>query len=78
MPLVGTYIENSRGVGVADMAAAIRSGRPHRAGAELTYHVLDVMQSIAEASVKGKHIAIRSTCERPALLPVGLPPGEPA
>jgi predicted dehydrogenase len=76
MPLVGSYIENSRGVGVADMAAAIRSGRSHRANEALTYHVLDVMQCIADASGKRKHIAVRSTCERPALLPSGLPAGE--
>ena len=39
--------ENSRGLGVADMAHAMRSGRPHRASGELAYHVLDIMQSIS-------------------------------
>ena len=35
----------SRGIGVADMAYALRCGRPHRASSELAYHVLDVMHA---------------------------------
>src|SRR5690606_9945516 len=43
VPLSHGYTENSRGLGVADMAYALRTGRPHRASGELTYHVLDLM-----------------------------------
>jgi len=57
---------------VADMAYALRSGRPPRASGELTYHVLDVMQSFEEASDAGRHVAVDSTCDRPAALPLGL------
>ncbi|PJF41207.1 MAG: gfo/Idh/MocA family oxidoreductase [Chloroflexi bacterium] len=64
-----------RGIGVADMAYAIRSGRAHRASGDLAYHVLDVMQAVTESSQQGTHINITSTCERPAPLPVGLPAG---
>ena len=39
------WVENSRGVGVADMAYAIRDSRPHRASGELAYHVLDLMHA---------------------------------
>ena len=65
-----------RGIGVADLAAAITKNRPHRASGELAYHVLEVMCSFEEASNTSRHVAIKSACERPAPLPVGLPPGE--
>lgn len=65
-----------RGIGVADMAYALLSGRPHRASGELAYHVLDVMCAVAEASDKGRHLEIKSGCSRPAALPVGLAAGE--
>jgi predicted dehydrogenase len=76
VPLTHSYAENSRGIGVADMAAALKSGRPHRASGELGYHVLDVMQAFHDASVKNRHIELKSTCKRPAPLPTGLPKGK--
>jgi len=69
------YEENSRGIGVADMAYALRSGRKHRASGELAYHVLDIMHAFHDASDQGKRVDLESTCERPAALPVGLKPG---
>ena len=75
VPLTHGYAENSRGIGVADMALAIRQKRPHRANGDLAYHVLDLMLSFREASEAGRHIAIKSTCERPAPLPMGLANG---
>jgi len=76
IPLTHGYTENMRGIGVADMAYALTTGRPHRASGALAYHVLDLMQSFLDASAAGKHIAVESTCARPAALPVGLMPGE--
>ncbi len=75
VPLTHGYVENSRGLGVADMAYALRSGRPHRANGEMAYHVLDVMQAVEDACSKGRHVDIKSTCESPAALPLGLLPG---
>ena len=69
------YDENSRCIGVADMACALRSGSPHRANGEMAYHVLDVMQAFLDASELGRHVEVESTCERPAALPTGLRPG---
>jgi predicted dehydrogenase len=63
------YTQNSRGLGVADMADAIRSGRMHRANGELAYHVLDLMHTIHDASREGRHIDMTSSCERPEPLP---------
>jgi predicted dehydrogenase len=72
VPLAFGHEENSRGIGLADMAHAIRSGRQHRANGELAYHVLDAMHAIVEASETGRHVELDSTCERPAPLPAGL------
>jgi predicted dehydrogenase len=68
VPLTYNHTENSRGLGVSDMAAAIREDRPHRASGEMAFHVLDLMQSFEEASRAGQHIEIQSRCERPAAL----------
>lgn len=74
VPLTHGYTAQSRGVGVADMAYALKSGRPHRANGELAYHVLDIMHAIHDASRDGKHVELDSACERPAPLPLGLAP----
>jgi predicted dehydrogenase len=73
--LTHPYTENFRSLGLADMAQALRSGRRHRASGELAYHVLDVMQAIHDASASGRHVDLDSTCERPAMLPLGLEEG---
>jgi len=72
IPLTHIYTENSRGIGVADMAYAIQSGRPHRVNGELAYHVLDLMHAFHDASREGRHHEMASTCVRPAALPMGL------
>ena len=66
------YNENSRGLGIADMAVAIRNGRPHRASGEMAYHVIDIIHGFHEASAQDRHIHLASSCARPAPLPVGL------
>jgi predicted dehydrogenase len=72
VPLTHGFTKNSRGLGVADMATAIKSGRKHRVSGELAYHVLDLMHAFHDASREGRHIMVESTCERPAALPLGL------
>ena len=62
-----------RGSGVADLADAIRSGRLHRANGTLAHHVVEVMEAATRSSQEGRHIAIESTCERPAPVPSDLP-----
>jgi predicted dehydrogenase len=75
VPLVNGYPENSRSLGVADMAHAIRSGRPHRANGTMAYHVLDIMHAIHDASDADQHVLLSSTCVRPDPLPLDLPKG---
>ena len=76
MPLAFDYHENSRGLGVADMAHALTSGRVHRANGELAYHVLDIMCALHDASDSDAYVEMASTCERPASLPMWLLPGQ--
>ncbi|MBS1709343.1 MAG: Gfo/Idh/MocA family oxidoreductase [Armatimonadetes bacterium] len=63
------YSENSRGVGVLDMALAIQSGRAHRASGQLAAHLLDVMHAVHEASDLGRHIAPVIAGVRPEAMP---------
>ena len=74
-PLQFPYEENSRGVGVADLASAIRADRPHRASGEMAFHVLDLMISFHEASESGRHVELGSSMQRPAAFPAGLQEG---
>jgi predicted dehydrogenase len=67
---------NFRIIGVADMAHAIRKNRPHRASGDLAFHVLEVMEAVQRSSDEGRHIAIDSRPERPAMLPADLMPGD--
>ena len=62
---------NYRSIGVADMAHAIRAGRPHRASGALAFHVLEVMEAFGRSSEAGAFIDIASRPERPAPLPAG-------
>ena len=65
----GASAKNLRGLGVIEMAGALRQGEQPRASGELAYHVLDVLLSILESSATGRHIQVTSTCARPSLLP---------
>jgi predicted dehydrogenase len=50
-----------RGIGIADMAESIQAGRPHRASAELAFHVLEVLLALQA----GGRVEIDSRCGRP-------------
>ena len=63
-----------RGIGLADMMAAVQAERPHRASGEMAYHVLDLMQSFLDSSQRGEHLQLESSCKRPSALPMGLLP----
>jgi predicted dehydrogenase len=67
----GVEVADYRIIGLLDMAAGIRRGRPHRAGGELALHVLEVLEGIERAAVEGRHVMIESGCTRPEALPLG-------
>lgn len=76
VPLSHTYSDNSRSIGAADMAIALRNNRPHRVNGTLANHVLDIMLSFDRSSKAGRKVELTTTCERPKPLPLGLEVGE--
>lgn len=72
IPLTHGYTSQSRGLGLADMASAMRTDRPHRANGSLAYHVLDAIEAFLQSSDEGQHIALSSSCTRPAAFAPGL------
>ncbi len=73
VPVQRPHAEQSRGIGLADMTWAMRTGRKHRASGEVASHCVDVMQSFIDSAAKGRRLKLRSTCERPAAVPADLP-----
>ncbi len=69
VPLTHAHAENSRGLGVADMAVALRTGAPARASGALTYHVLDIMHAIHDAAALGRQVTLDSGIARPEPFP---------
>jgi predicted dehydrogenase len=77
IPTMGPYADNNyRVLGLADMAHALRSGRPHRASGELAFHVLEVMEAFQISSDSSKAVTIATSPERPAPLTPSLAVGE--
>lgn len=69
LPPSAGYRDAGRGVGVADLAAT-PPGVPARANGDVAYHVLDIMTSLLAAAAAGGTVAVESTCERPAAVPL--------
>ena len=61
------YVGAERGIGLEDLAT---EGASLRASGALAFHVLEVMESLLESAHSGRAIAIESTCERPAPVPL--------
>lgn len=70
VPYSHPYGESGRGLGVADLAYAIRTGRMNRANGELGYHVLESMHGFLESAEKGHLYAMQSNCQRPTPMPM--------
>jgi predicted dehydrogenase len=69
---------NYRILGLAEMALAIRDGRPHRASLPLALHVLEVMEGIVASAEAGRRITMTHGCDRPAALDPSAPFGWPS
>jgi len=77
MPLTHGHVEGEfRSIGVADMATAIVTDRPHRAGGALALHVLEVTEAFQTSAEEGRRVKIESRVERPAMLPAGRDTGQ--
>jgi predicted dehydrogenase len=73
-PVVAGYADAGRGVGLADLARAIETDRPHRASGELAFHVLEIMEAVLTAGRDHTVETLSSTVERPAPVPQGARP----
>ncbi|MEJ7839217.1 MAG: Gfo/Idh/MocA family oxidoreductase [Thermomicrobiales bacterium] len=69
VPLTHGYTENSRGLGVSDMARALLERGTPRASGELANHVLDIMYATLESSAAERHIHLTTTADRPDPMP---------
>lgn len=63
-PLMFPYADNSRGLGLADFAKSIETGRCARSDWRQTLHVLEIMESFTTSSDTGKYIKITSKYNR--------------
>ncbi|QYY36236.1 Gfo/Idh/MocA family oxidoreductase [Ruficoccus sp. ZRK36] len=60
-----------RGLGLADMALAIREGRPHRASGEKACHILEAMLAFDEAERTGRRVDLSTPCVQSEAMPSG-------
>jgi predicted dehydrogenase len=73
VPIKRNFTQQSRGLGLAQMADAMARGCAHRANGEMAYHVLEALHLIHAASFEGRHFQLSSTCSRPTALPPKFP-----
>lgn len=74
VPSEGTT--RTRGIGVVELARAVRAGVPERASGEQAFHVLDIMVSTIEAAEAGGPVDVTSTVVVAPPLPTGWDPTE--
>lgn len=70
------FTEDCRGLGLLDLASAVRDGRPPRASGELAMHICEVMAGIERSGQDHGFVAIRSRPKAPLPLPEGFPARE--
>jgi len=62
------YPENSRALGLADMAKALQTGRVYRANSDMTFHVLEIMEGFATSGEERREVKIESRFERTPIM----------
>ena len=75
-PLLFDYKENSRGVGLADAAVSIRTGRAPRTSWKQTFHVLDAMTGFQRSADSGQWVKMQTEYTREAPMKKMPLPGE--
>ena len=72
IPLTHIYSDNSRGIGISNMAKCIETGEINIASGELANHVLEIMHGFHISSNSKKYYDLSSSCTQPEPLPLGL------
>jgi len=67
---------NSRGLGLVDMAYALRDGRPHRASGAMAFHSIELMEGVLRSAAERRFVEVESRFERPEPLPEDFPESE--
>ena len=70
VPLLFPYADNSRGLGLWDMARAITMGTEARTDAAFALHILETMEAIAQSARTGRKIALETQCRMPEAMPL--------
>ncbi|MPV60096.1 oxidoreductase [Burkholderia sp. HI2761] len=79
-----SHRQNSRGIGLVDMAASIAEGRQPRASVDMALHVLEVMHGMIESAANNVIYPLETSMARPEPMPLqfhdgmSLVPTEPA
>ena len=71
VPQSHAFHDECRGLGVAEMAWAMRMGRKNRANKEMAYHALEVLHGIVKSSETKSNQMMESTFEQAPPLPRG-------
>ena len=71
VPVTMPYSENSRGVGLADMAWSIAEGRQHKAQGRMALHVLEILKAFLASAEQQQYITLETSCTRPEAFPAG-------
>jgi predicted dehydrogenase len=66
---------DARGLGLLDLAYAVREGRPPRASGEMAFHVYEAMEAMLASPGLGRFVELQSRCTRPDPLPETFPKG---
>lgn len=65
LPLYHPYKEECRGIGAADMAWALRTGRAPRISFELGYHAFEIINALTDCTEDGQVKTLKTDFERP-------------
>lgn len=69
MELSFPHHTNRRGLGVADLADSIQSGRNTRLSGKLGTHIVDIMAAVHTASATGRYVELETSIDRPDQMP---------
>lgn len=72
--VTGNFTENCRGMGLCEMIHGIRTKEAWRTEGHMGAHVTEVMLAILESAKEKREIVLKTTCPRPAALPLDRGP----